>query len=261
MEPTVPGGVDDESEIPEDHPRYTDLVTRYRIEAGIEAGITHLQGMHAEGRGSAFDYLLGEETIPSADEACRVAAADLLRAERPVFSVNGNVAALVPAETVELADAADAKIEVNLFHRSEDRIERIIEHLEDHGGSDILGRVADKQIPGISHDRAPVSEEGIYGADLVVVPLEDGDRARALRDMGKREIVIDLNPLSRSARAAHVPIVDNVIRAIPLITQYVRELREQPSTDLDALIEGFDPDRTLAVAERRIREGTARLDG
>ncbi len=55
--------------------------------------------------GSAFDYLLGEETIPSADEAERVAAAHLLLADQPVLSINGNVAALVPSEMVDLADA------------------------------------------------------------------------------------------------------------------------------------------------------------
>lgn len=260
MESTVPGGVDDESEIPEDHPRYTDLITRYRLEEGIEAGITHVQGMHAEGRGSAFDYLLGEETIPSADRACRVAAAELLRAERPVLSVNGNVAALVPADTVELADAADARIEVNLFHRSDERIRRIIDHLEAHGASDVLGLEADERIPGISHDRAPVSHDGIYTADVVLVPLEDGDRALALREMGKREIVIDLNPLSRSPRAAHVPIVDNVVRAMPAITTYVRELDGVSRAELDAIVDEFDPDAALAAAERRIRNGIGRFD-
>ena len=260
MEPTVPGGVDDESEIPTDHPRYTDLITRYRIEKGIEKGITHIQGMHAEGRGSAFDYLLGEETIPSAAEACRVAAAELLLAERPVISVNGNVAALAPSETVELADTVDAGIEVNLFHRSEERIQRIIAHLEEHGGANILGMDADERIPGISHDRAPVAHEGIYRADVVVVPLEDGDRAQALREMGKREIVIDLNPLSRSPRAAHVPIVDNVVRAIPTITAYAGELDDRSTADLQELVDQFDPKAALGAAERRIRGGIGRFE-
>lgn len=102
-------------EIPESHPRYQSLLTRHRIEAGVEKGITSRQGLIAQGRGEAFDYLLGEQTIPSADEAARAAAAHLLLAEHPVISVNGNVAALCPEETVELANAADADIEVNLL--------------------------------------------------------------------------------------------------------------------------------------------------
>ena len=47
------------TEIPDDHPRAESLRTRHRIEAGVEAGITHPQGLIAEGRGEAFDYLLG----------------------------------------------------------------------------------------------------------------------------------------------------------------------------------------------------------
>lgn len=255
MEPTVPGGVDEESEIPTDHPRYTDLVTRYRIERGIERGITHLQGMHAEGRASAFDYLLGEETIPSANRAERVAAAELLLATHPVLSVNGNVAALVPDATVELAETVEATIEVNLFHRSEDRIRRIIAHLADHGAENVLGLTATETLPGLSHDRAKVARHGIYEADLVVVPLEDGDRAQALREMGKREIVIDLNPLSRSPRAAHVPIIDNVVRAMPNVIEHARDLRGQPESELQDLIDDFDPTTALDAAESAIRSG------
>ncbi len=257
-EQDAPASVDSEDEIPADHPRYTDLVTRYRIEQGIERGITHLQGMHAEGRASAFDYLLGEQTIPSADTATRVAAAELLRADHPVVSVNGNVAALVPAETVELAETVGAAIEVNLFHRSEERIQRIVAHLEDHGATEVLGLEGNARIPGLSHDRARVDREGIYKADVVVVPLEDGDRAQALRSMDKREIVIDLNPLSRSPRAAHVPIVDNVVRAIPNLTEHAKDLAGTDDRRLSALIDEFDPQQVLDQAERAIRDGVDR---
>ncbi|MGM0604640.1 MAG: phosphopantothenate/pantothenate synthetase, partial [Halobacteriota archaeon] len=188
-----------EIEIPEDHPRYQSLLTRHRIEAGVEAGITSKQGLIAEGRGEAFDYLLGERTIQSADEAARAAAALLLRANHPVVSVNGNVAALVPEEVVELADAVDADIEVNLFNRTPERVDAIVDHLREHGGETVKGRTADARIPGLDHERAKVDADGIGDADVVVVPLEDGDRAEALSAMGKAEIVIDLNPLSRSA--------------------------------------------------------------
>lgn len=254
-EDPVPGGVDSEEEIPEDHPRYLDLVTRYRIEEGIAAGITHLQGMHAEGRGSAFDYLLGEKTIPSAASAERAATAELLRAEHPVISVNGNVAALVPEETVDLAQAVDAAIEVNLFHRSEERIRKIIEHLQQHGAEDVLGLEATAYIPGLTHDRAMISDAGIGRADVVLVPLEDGDRAKALRAMGKREIVVDLNPLSRSPRAAHIPIIDNVVRAFPNMTEHARELADASAATLDDIVAEFSPDEALREAEEAIRHG------
>lgn len=255
MEPTVPGGVADESEIPKDHPRYWDLVTRYRIEEGVKTGITHLQGMHAEGRGSAFDYLLGEETIPSANRAARAAAALLLEADHPVISVNGNVAALVPEETVLLAETINGTIEVNLFHRSEDRIRKIITHLEDHGAHDVLGLDGDATIPDLAHDRAIVSSKGIAAADVVLVPLEDGDRAQALRAAGKEEIVIDLNPLSRSPRAANIPIIDNVVRAFPQIRTHATELKEMSSAERTDIIANFDARDALDAAERRIRFG------
>ena len=194
---SVSADVEHEEEIPEDHPRYQDLLTRHRIERGVEKGITHLQGMHAEGRGSAFDYLLGEETIPSADEAERAAAAHLLLADRPVLSINGNVAALVPGEMAELADATGADLEVHLFNRTPERIEAIADHLRDHGADEVKGLEADAHIPNLDHERSKVDADGIYEADVVLVPLEDGDRAEALDEMGKTEIVIDLNPLSR----------------------------------------------------------------
>lgn len=252
---TVPAKVDHEEEIPEDHPRYQDLLTRHRIEAGVEKGITHLQGMHAEGRGSAFDYLLGEETIPSAGAAERAAAAQLLLAEHPVLSINGNVAALVPGEMVELAAAVDADLEVNLFNRTPERIDAIAEHLVEHGADEVLGIEADARIPNLDHKRAKVDSAGIYSGDVVVVPLEDGDRAEALEAMGKTEIVIDLNPLSRSPQVAEIPIVDNIIRAVPNMTEHARELEGETESDLRAIIEEFDREEALAAAEERIRSG------
>ncbi len=251
----APPEVDDESEIPEDHPRYTDLVTRHRIEEGVRSGITHLQGMHAEGRGSAFDYLLGEETIPSADDAARAAAAQFLLAEHPVISVNGNVAALVPDEIVELAVVVDADLEVNLFNRTDERVEAIVAHLREHGASDVKGRAADARIPGLDHERGTVDSDGIYSADVVLVPLEDGDRAAALREMGKTEIVIDLNPLSRSPRTATIPIIDNVMRAVPNITRHARSLHGASREQVERIVENFDREAALQAAEQRIREG------
>ncbi|AGB30866.1 hypothetical protein C488_03115 [Natrinema pellirubrum DSM 15624] len=252
---SVSADVENEEEIPADHPRYQDLLTRHRIERGVEKGITHLQGMHAEGRGSAFDYLLGEETIPSADAAERAAAAHLLLADRPVLSINGNVAALVPGEMAELADATGADLEVNLFNRTPERIEAIADHLRDHGADDVKGLEADARIPNLDHQRAKVDADGIYAADVVLVPLEDGDRAEALDEMDKTEIVIDLNPLSRSPQVADVPIVDNIIRAVPNITDHARGLADTDEATLRAIIENFDRERALEAAEERIRSG------
>jgi 4-phosphopantoate--beta-alanine ligase len=244
-----------EVEVPESHPRYESLLTRHRIEAGVEKGITSKQGLIAQGRGEAFDYLLGEQTIPSADRAERAAAAHLLLAEKPVLSVNGNVAALVPEEMVELAEVTGADIEVNLFNRTDERMEAIADHLREHGAEEVKGLAADGRIPGLDHERAKVDKDGIYTADVVLVPLEDGDRAEALAEMGKTEIVIDLNPRSRSTGAAAVPIVDNIIRAIPNITDHARDLGDGPREVLTECIERFDAEEALDDAENRIRQG------
>ncbi|AKH97075.1 4-phosphopantoate--beta-alanine ligase [Halanaeroarchaeum sulfurireducens] len=242
-------------DIPSDHPRHDSLVTRHRIEAGVDAGITSRQGLIAEGRGEAFDYLLGEETIPSADDAERAAAAQLLLAEHPVLSVNGNAAALVPEELVELAETVGADLEVNLFNRTPERMEAIADHLQAHGAPDVKGLDADERIPGIDHERARVDADGIYDADVVLVPLEDGDRAEALAEMGKVEIVIDLNPLSRSPRTAAIPVIDNIIRAIPNITAHARSLESAERDELEAIVADFDAERALHEAEERIRTG------
>jgi len=244
-----------EAEIPADHPRHDSLVTRHRIEDGVEAGITSKQGLIAEGRGEAFDYLLGERTLPSADTAARAAAAHLLLARHPVVSVNGNAAALVPDELVALTDAADADLEVNLFNRTEERMAAIADHLRDHGASAVKGLDADARIPGLDHERAKVDADGIADADVVLVPLEDGDRAAALADLGKVQIVIDLNPLSRSAQVADVPVVDNVLRAIPNISAHARELADADRAELERTVAEFDAAATLAAAERAIRSG------
>ena len=165
---------------------------------------------------------------------------------------------LVPDAVVELADTTGAALEVNLFNRSRERIETIAEHLHEHGADEVKGLTADARIPGLDHERAKVDTDGIYAADVVLVPLEDGDRAAALGEMGKTELVVDLNPLSRSAAVAAVPIVDNVVRALPNVTAHARDLRET-GADLEAVVAGFDPAATRTAAEKRIRQGS--LDG
>jgi len=144
---------------------------------------------------------------------------------------------------------------VNLFNRTEERMRAIADHLREHGAEDVKGLTADALIPGLEHERAKVDADGIYDADVVVVPLEDGDRAEALAAMGKTEIVIDLNPMSRSPQTATVPIVDNVIRAIPNVTRHARDLVDATDAELEEIVETFDREAALADAERRIRGG------
>lgn len=201
-------------DIPKSHPRYDSLKTRELLVKGVEEGITSKAGLIAHGRGEAFDYILGEETILEAEFAEKRAIYELMNAENPVISVNGNVAALVPKNIVKLAERLNAKLEVNLFHRTEERIKRIADKLKENGADHIYGLEPDQEIPGLDHARALCSYDGIYSADVVLVPLEDGDRAEALSDMGKTVITIDLNPMSRTSKTSDITIVDNLTRAI-----------------------------------------------
>ena len=212
--------------IPKSHPRYESLMLRQKIAEGVEKGIVHITGLIAHGRGEAFDYLIGEKTQEFAIKAAKAAAAYLKIAKKPIISVNGNTAALAAEEIVKLAKTTKAKIEVNLFHRSEERIRKIIKLLEEKGGKNILGLEGDARISGLEHDRAICSYEGIYSADVILVPLEDGDRCEALKKMGKIVLTIDLNPLSRTARNADVTVVDNVTRAIPNIRKEYKKIEK-----------------------------------
>jgi 4-phosphopantoate--beta-alanine ligase len=241
--------------IPKGHPRYESLIIRERIVEGVEKGITSTQGLIAQGRGEAFDYLIGEKTTESALKAEKAAAAMLLLARKPVISINGNVAALVPEEIISLSDTIDAPLEVNLFHRTEERVKNIIEHMRSLGAKRMFTK-SNALIPGLEHDRAKVDSTGIFTADVVLVPLEDGDRCKALVDMGKTIIAIDLNPLSRTARSAHVTIVDNITRAIPHISRFAKELKTLKDDELRGLIKEFDNKKNLALA---LDEITARL--
>jgi 4-phosphopantoate--beta-alanine ligase len=189
-----------------------------------------------------------------------VAVATLLNGNRPVISVNGNTAALCAKAVVELSEATRAKIEVNLFHRTEERMNKVCSFMEEAGAKEVLGRSPDAVLPGISSDRALCTKEGIYSADVVLVPLEDGDRAEALVKNGKTVIAIDLNPLSRTARAAHVTIVDEVTRAVSSMCRMVPELRRNGDRRL-ALINSFNNEQNLSEAMETMRANLASLQG
>jgi len=243
--------------IPESHPRYWSLYYREKIIEGMEKGITAKAGLIAHGRGEAFDYLIGERTIEPAERAMRAAVAKFLLAEWPVISVNGNVAALVPKETVELAKALNARLEINLFYRTEGRVKAIERELRKYGAMGILGINPTKRIPGLEHGK--VDENGIWRADVVLVPLEDGDRTEALVRMGKFVVTVDLNPLSRSARMADVTIVDNVVRAYPRMIELAREMRSLPREELERIVESYDNEKTLSDVLLHIRDRLTEL--
>jgi len=241
---------------PKSHPRYLSLKTRDAIVAGVEKGITSLHGLVAHGRGEALDYLLGERTHPFARRAARAAAATLLLAERPVLSVNGNAAALVAADMVRLGKAVDAPLEVNIFHTSKSRERAMRRHLLEHGADQVLMPTRKAELDYLDHNRRFVHPDGIFKADVIFVPLEDGDRCEALRKMGRDVVVVDLNPLSRTARTATVAIVDNVVRALPLLVQEAHELAKATPRRLRQLVARYDNAKVLADAEARLRRGT-----
>jgi 4-phosphopantoate---beta-alanine ligase len=234
--------------IPRSHPRYQSLKTRERLKAGVEAGLVHATGLIAHGRGEAFDYLLGERTHPFARRGVQAAAAALLLAEHPVVSLNGNVVALAARDAHRLARAAQARLEVNLFHRTEARVKRLVKAMHAVGARDVLGQSPDAKIPGLASDRAKCSRLGIYSADVVLVPLEDGDRCQALKAMGKTIITIDLNPLSRTAKTADITIVDELTRALPLLTKAVTDLAGATEGRLQGLLERWDNPGALKAA-------------
>ncbi len=235
-------------DVPESHPRYLSLMTRERIACGVEKGITSEHGLIAQGRGEAFDYLIGEKTHLFAQKSIDAALALLLLAEHPVISVNGNVAALSPKEIVALSRAISAKIEVNIFHTSKEREQKIQQELLDSGAEEVLLPSESATISDIDHNRRFVNEEGILKADVVFVPLEDGDRCEALVAGGKKVVTVDLNPLSRTAQTATITIVDNIVRVIPFMIERVEKLRSMQGSSLRKIVSDYDNSSLLKEA-------------
>jgi len=227
--------------IPRSHPRYESLMRREKLVEGFRRGLVVPEGLIAHGRGEAFDYLFGEKSHPFALKAERAVAALLLASRRPVISVNGNYAALAAEEIAELARASGALVEVNLFHRTEERVRKIYEFLEEKGVPNLLGPDCNyTRVPGLESYRNVVCQDGIASADFVLLSIEDGDRTEALKRWGKRVAAIDLNPFSRTAQTADVTIVDEAIRATRNITRFVEELRDRPRRELEAIIASYD---------------------
>ena len=61
-------------------------------------------------------------------------------------------------------------------------------------------------------------------SDTIFVALEDGDRTESLVKKGKKVISVDLNPLSRTAIASNITIVDNIVRVIPNMIKISEQL-------------------------------------
>ena len=157
----------------------------------------------------------------------------------------------MPSELVALGCLVGAPLEVNIFHSSKDREQAICEHLQRHGASDVLLPQTDATLDFIDSNRRFVHPEGILKADVVFVPLEDGDRCEALRTMGKDVVTVDLNPLSRTAP---VTIVDNVVRAMPVLLETLQSIPEGPR-DAGTILSHFDNASTLAAAADCVHGG------
>ncbi|MEM0168068.1 MAG: phosphopantothenate/pantothenate synthetase [Thermoplasmatales archaeon] len=199
-------------EIPKNHPRYESLVRRERLLDFYQKGIVTVSGLISHGRGEAFDYLIGEKTQIFGYQAELAAIDKIMRSKKPVISVNGNTAALAGKEIAEFAKRYNVTVEANIFYWSRERMEQLVRYLESLGVP-ALGLNQDALIPGLESNRGKCESKGIFSADTVLIPLEDGDRAEALKKMGKFTITIDLNPLSRTSRFGDITIVDDVQRA------------------------------------------------
>jgi 4-phosphopantoate--beta-alanine ligase len=232
------------------------LYIREKLVGGFREGLVVEEGLLAHGRGEMFDYLLGEKTSKVSHEAIRAAAWELVHAKYPVISVNGNFAALCPKEIVKLSEVTGAKIEVNLFYASEKRKKAIANELKRHGAKEILG-VDSKfatRIPKLDSARRIVDKRGIFSADVVLVPLEDGDRTIALKKFGKNVITFDLNPMSRTAQTADITIVDNVIRGMPILIDACRKMSGKKISK-----KKFDNKKNLAKSIQTIKENLRRM--
>ena len=239
--------------VPKSHPRYLSLITRDRIVKGVEKGVTSIHGLIAQGRGEAFDYLIGERTNEYAKKAIDAAACLLLTSKHPVISVNGNVCALAAKEIVKLSKVIPAKMEINIFHSSPKREKLIAKELRKAGAKEVLLPSKKFNIKHIDHNRKYVNKNGILIADVVLVPLEDGDRCQALIKNGKKVIAIDLNPKSRTSQKATITIVDNITRAIRLLIDEIGQMKKKDVAYLRKQIKNYNNQKILKEAIASIK--------
>jgi 4-phosphopantoate---beta-alanine ligase len=239
------------------HPRASSLIMREKLVDGFKNGIVVPHGLIAHGRGEAFDYLLGERTTKYAYEAEKAAVSLLLLSKKSIISVNGNTAALCARDLVTLSNVTKSRIEVNLFHKSVARSNAIARILKKEDAFDVLG-LDDKSkmmIKDISSNRKYVDKNGIMNSDTIFVALEDGDRTESLVKMGKIVISVDLNPLSRTAIASNITIVDNIVRVIPNMIKISEHLVKKDKYYLLQLIKSFDNKENIHKSLLMIKEG------
>jgi 4-phosphopantoate--beta-alanine ligase len=237
-------------EVPESHPRFASLMARKKLTDAAAAGLLADSALIAHGRGEAFDYLLQERTCDAARSAIHACAAHLAGAQRPVISVNGNAVALAGPQLIACAAVLGCPIEVNIYYRTPERMTGLLDTLVKQKAEaelafpelqskieavKILGDKPDARIPNLDGPRANCVHEGIYSSDAILVPLEDGDRCEALVAMGKTVCVIDLNPLSRTAKTASITIVDELTRCVPILLEELRKGVEKPPENWDNL--------------------------
>ena len=228
-------------------------MARKKMTDAAAAGMLAESALIAHGRGEAFDYLLGEKTCDAAEKAIRETSARMKAAERCVISVNGNAVALAGMELIVCAAVLNCPVEVNIYYRTPARMEALLSALEVQKKQavklypeiadristvPILGANPDGRIPNLEGPGANCHSNGILSADVILVPLEDGDRCEALIAMGKTVCVIDLNPLSRTARTASVTIVDELTRCVPILLKRLME-------DGESLDDNWDNDKNL----------------
>lgn len=243
--------------VPLTHPRAKSLIIREKLVEGFRNGIVVPEGLIAHGRGEAFDYLLGEKTTKYAYEAEKVAVCLLLLSNKSIISVNGNTAALCAKDLVNLSNITKSKIEVNLFHKSLTRSRAIARILKKEDANEVLGLNAKLRstLRYISSNRKFVDKNGIMNSDTVFVALEDGDRTESLVKMGKKVISIDLNPLSRTAIASNVTIVDNIVRAMTNMIKISKQLVNRDRSYLSQQIKNFDNMQNMHKSLITIRRG------
>lgn len=243
--------------IPQTHPRANSLIIREKLVDGFRNGIVVPQGLIAHGRGEAFDYLLGEKTTKYAYEAEKAAVCLLLLSNTSIISVNGNTAVLCSKDLVTLSNVTKSRIEVNLFHKSRARTNAIASLLRKEDAFDVLGldNKSKTIIKRVSSNRKYVDKDGIMNSDTIFLALEDGDRTESLVRMGKKVISVDLNPLSRTAIASNITIIDNIVRAIPNMVKISEQLVKKDKSYLLQLIKNFDNKENMHKSLVTIKKG------
>jgi 4-phosphopantoate---beta-alanine ligase len=243
--------------IPQTHPRASSLIIREKLVDGFRNGIVVPQGLIAHGRGEAFDYLLGEKTTKYAYEAEKAAVCLLLLSNTSIISVNGNTAVLCTKDLVTLSNVTKSRIEVNLFHKSRARTNAIASLLRKEDAFDVLGldNKSKTIIKRVSSNRKYVDKDGIMNSDTIFLALEDGDRTESLVRMGKKVISVDLNPLSRTAIASNITIIDNIVRAIPNMVKISEELVKKDKSYLLHVIKNFDNKENMNKSLVTIKKG------